>query len=107
MGARVSPVEDADEGADGEFDPYFEPWIQVLPGPAVHADFTAFAAVALPDEDAAAMRRGLSARASASLIRIPARHSSTTSARALRPNGVSPAHRITAMISSTLGGSAG
>lgn len=26
------PVEDADESPDGQFDPYFEPWVQVLPG---------------------------------------------------------------------------
>jgi hypothetical protein len=44
---------------------------------------------------------------SASLIRNPARHKITTSALTRAPWMFSPAARMTAMISSTLGGSAG
>src|SRR5581483_1487534 len=43
----------------------------------------------------------------ASLIRRPARQSSTISARSRWPSARSPMVRITAMISSTVGGSAG
>ena len=49
--------------------------------------------------------RSLSASASASLMRRPARHSTTMSARVLRLCSVSPATRMTATISSTAGGS--
>jgi len=40
------PVENADEGADGQLDLYLEPRIELLPGPAVHADFTSLATFA-------------------------------------------------------------
>jgi hypothetical protein len=45
--------------------------------------------------------------ASASLIRNPARHKITITARSRTPSAVLPAARITAMISSTVGGSGG
>ncbi len=51
--------------------------------------------------------RSLSANASASLIRSPARHSTTIRPRSLTPSRSSPAARMTAMISSTVGGSGG
>jgi hypothetical protein len=51
--------------------------------------------------------RSLSASASASLIRNPARQSKMMSARVRSPVLRSPAQRITATISSTVGGSAG
>jgi hypothetical protein len=54
-----------------------------------------------------ARSRSLSANASASLMRRPARHRTTISARVLRPCAVPPATRMTATISSTAGGSAG
>jgi hypothetical protein len=40
-------------------------------------------------------------------MRRPARHNTTISARARRPSIVAPAWRMTATISSTIGGSAG
>jgi hypothetical protein len=51
--------------------------------------------------------RSLSLRASASRIRSAARHSTTMTPRSLMPSALSPAARITAMISATVGGSAG
>jgi hypothetical protein len=54
-----------------------------------------------------ARSRSLSASASASLMRRPARQSTTISARVRSPCAVPPATRMTAMISSTAGGSVG
>ncbi len=54
-----------------------------------------------------ALSRSLSLRSSASPIRSPARQSSTIRARRRCPSARSPAARINAMISSTVGGSAG
>jgi hypothetical protein len=51
--------------------------------------------------------RSVSFSASASLIRRPARHNTTTIPRNRTPSGLSPATCITATISSTVGGSAG
>jgi hypothetical protein len=51
--------------------------------------------------------RSVSLSASASLIRSPARHSATITPRSRTPSALSPAARITATISSTVGGSAG
>ncbi len=53
------------------------------------------------------LSRSLSAKASASLTLNPARHSTTITLRSLSPSGRSPAVGITAMISSTVGGSGG
>src|ERR1039458_4794099 len=55
------------------------------------------------DEYATALR----ADASASLTRSPARHSTTITPRSLTASDSSPAARMTAMISSTVGGSGG
>jgi hypothetical protein len=51
--------------------------------------------------------RSASASASASQIRGPARQSATIKPRSRRPWTPSPARRMTAMISSIVGGSAG
>ena len=51
--------------------------------------------------------RSVSARSSASPIRRPDRHKITISARRRIPSALPPASRVTAMISSTVGGSAG
>ena len=51
--------------------------------------------------------RSLSVNASASLIRRPARQSTTITLRSLTPSGSFPAARMTAMIFSTVGGSGG
>ncbi len=51
--------------------------------------------------------RSLSFSASASLLRSPARQRSTITLRSRTPSGLSPAARMTAMISPTVGGSGG
>lgn len=85
-----------------------QPGVDLLPRPPVHPDLPTLAALASSDEDRAAfavqIRLG---KASASLIRNPARQSTTIKPRNLSPSGSSPAARITAMISSTVGGSGG
>jgi hypothetical protein len=84
------------------------PWRELLPAPAVHADLTTLAALAATYGTAPVTRsRSPSASASASLIRSPARHRITISARTRSAFGDFPAQRITATISSTVGGSAG
>ena len=47
-------VDDAEQRADGELEAHVEPTLQVLPGPLVHADLAAVAALAA---GARAMRR--------------------------------------------------
>jgi hypothetical protein len=43
-------ADDAEQRADGELQPYSEPWLELLPGPLVHADLAAPAALAAADE---------------------------------------------------------
>ena len=93
---------------DGQSGAQLEPRVEVLPRPPVHADLATFAALSVSDRDRARVRsRSLSVRVSASLIRSPARHSTTITPRSLTPSGLSPAARMTVMISSTVGGSGG
>ena len=86
-----------------------QPRVELLPGPAVHPDLAALAALALAHQDRAALqvKIALSLSASASLTRNPARPSTTISARSRTPSALSPAVLITATISSTVGGSGG
>src|SRR4051812_47551326 len=60
-----------------------------------------------PDTFARRASRSASVSASASWMRSPARQSTTISPRIRNPCGVVPARRMTATISSTVGGSAG
>src|SRR3954453_4004578 len=46
--------QDAEQRTDGQFDADSQPLLQLLPGPIVHADFAATAALAAADEDCAA-----------------------------------------------------
>jgi hypothetical protein len=82
--------------------------LQFVAAPGVHADLAPAAALAAPDEQRAAalVKIGLGER-ERFLARSPARHRMTISARSRRPSASPPAARITATISSTLGGSAG
>src|SRR3954468_6389980 len=43
---RVGAVDDAEQGADREFEAQVDPRLQVLPGPFVHADLAAASAFA-------------------------------------------------------------
>jgi hypothetical protein len=80
----------------------------VLPGPAIHADFTALAAFALTHKHTAACGIEITLsegeRLTDSQPGTPQQHNKRSRSQ---PVGVSPAHRMTATISSTLGGSAG
>jgi hypothetical protein len=61
-------------------------WGQLVPWPSVHADLPALTAFAMADQDRASVRsRSLSFRASASLMRSPARQSTT-----IRPGSAGP-----------------
>src|SRR5215210_578341 len=102
------PIDHAEQRPDRHLEPTVEPRPQLLESPVVHPDLAALAALALADEDrAAAGSRSGSVSDIASPIRRAARQSTTISARSRSPWSVSPAWRITATISSTLGGSAG
>jgi hypothetical protein len=108
MVGRRSRLDDAQQSADGKGDAVVQPRLDLLPGPAVHADLAALAALAVTDQDAT--DRGVQVtlgKASASLIRRPARHNKTMSVLVRKPYGVSPAQRMIATSSSTVGGSAG
>ena len=80
----------------------------MFPGPLVHADFAAAVALAAADEDCAAARVEVSLGERECLVdpQVGAPEYDD-SARNRRPWTLSPAARMTAMISSTVGGSAG
>ena len=106
--AAGGSTEHAEQRADRQPRADLEPRLELLPGPTVHSNLAALAA--LPRRINTAPRvlsRSLSAKASASLTLNPARQSTTMTPRSLSPSGRSPAARITAMISSTVGGSGG
>jgi hypothetical protein len=87
-------VHDAQQSADRQRGAQVQPWLDLLPAPAVHADLAPLAALAASHEDrAGAAVKIASARASASLIRSPARHKTTISARTRSPWALGPADR--------------
>jgi hypothetical protein len=49
-------VDDAQQRADRELAPDAHPWVQLRPGPAIHADFSATATLACANNDSAARR---------------------------------------------------
>jgi hypothetical protein len=102
-------VHDAQQGAVGQRGTVVQPRLAVLPPPSVHTNLAPLAALAAPNEHGTgdAVEIALGQRASASLIRNPARQSTMISARTRRPSGDPPAARMTVTISSTVGGSAG
>jgi len=95
------------QSSDGHLQADLDPAVDVLPRPGVHADFAAAAALASSNEDAPPDWVEVALGAGASLIRSPARQSRMMRARVRSPAVRSPARRITATISSTVGGSAG
>jgi hypothetical protein len=101
-------VDHAQQRADRHRQPELEPEAEVIPAPAVHADLAAAASFRVADQyrPRRASRSG-SVTVSASVMRSPARQSSTISARRRAPWTPSPAWRMTATISSSVGGSGG
>jgi hypothetical protein len=80
----------------------------VLPTPTVHPDHPSLTTLpARTNTDPVFGSRSDSVSESASLIRRPARHRIAISPRVRSAYGPGPAWRITRMISSTVGGSAG
>src|SRR3954454_7120367 len=101
-------VDDAQQRADRKLEAHIDPPLQVLPGPFVHADLAAAAALAAADQQRSTtvvevgfveLQRRLDPQA-----RAPQHHDQATHAQPWRRP---PAVRITATISSTVGGSAG
>jgi hypothetical protein len=56
MGARAWRRYDAEQRSDRRLDPRLEPGLKLLPGPVVHADLAAAAALAAPDKQRPAPR---------------------------------------------------
>jgi hypothetical protein len=99
-------VDHAEQSPDWEIAADFEPWLQLIPGPAVHPDLAALPALASPNQHGAA--RAVKVRfGEIQRLADPERHSITIRAHSRAPSGPSPAARMTATISSIVGGSAG
>jgi hypothetical protein len=112
-GRRARPparwsADDGEQPSDRQTGAQAEPWFEVGPCPAVHSDLTPLIALAVANEQSSSLRiESVSLSASASLIRSAARHRTTITPRSLTPSRSCPAACITAMISSTVGGSGG
>jgi hypothetical protein len=105
--ARLAPAH-AEQRPDRQRGTEPQPRVQLLPCPPVHPDLTTLVVLPVPHNDGAPFpSRSLSFSASTSLIRSPARHSTTISPRSRTPSGLAPAARMTTTISSTAGGSGG
>ena len=101
-------TQDAEQSAGRQLPAELKPGVEVRPSPPVHPDLAPL--ITLPCRTTREPRlgsRSVSLRASASLMRSPARHSTTMIPRRRTSSGPSPAARITATISSTAGGSGG
>ena len=98
----------AEERADGQGPAQLKPRVELLPRPAVHPDLAAATTLSSPDQHRAALavKIGLSQRQRLAIL-SPARQSTMINPRSLIASGPSPAAPITAMISSTGGGSGG
>ena len=108
MATSRRTVDDAQQLPDRQRRPDLEPRSELLPAPAVHP--TSRRRPPLPLRTTTAPQpgsRSVSARASASPIRNPARQRITISARSRAPSARSSAARITATISSIVGGQPG
>jgi hypothetical protein len=53
VSAAACAVDDAEQRPDGKAESRFEPWLEFLPSPGVHADFAASSALAVSDEQRA------------------------------------------------------
>jgi hypothetical protein len=100
--------EDAEQRAGGKLDADGQPLLQLVPGPVVHADLAAAAALAAADEHCAAAGVEVSLGERERFVDAqPGAPEHAISPRIRKPCGVVPAWRMTATISSTVGGSAG
>ncbi len=101
-------VDDAEQRTDGELDALLAPAAEVLKPPVVHPVLATPVARAMPDQQRPArwVDVGLAERERLADTQAPAPQDRIT-ARTRSPWRSSPAWRITAMISSTRGGSAG
>jgi hypothetical protein len=101
-------VNDAEELPDRELRTKSLPGLEFFPCPSVHPHLAALVALAVPHEHSASTRVhvGLGKREGFADSQAP-RQSTTINARRRTPPEALPAARITAMISSTIGGSAG
>jgi hypothetical protein len=101
-------VEDTEQRADWKSDTSFEPRLELVPAPRVHAHLAAASALAATHEQRAAsvIEIGFS-EGQRFLDPQAARQRTTIKPRRRWPCASSPALRMTATISSTLGGSAG
>ena len=95
-------------GPDRQLDADVQPLLQLLPGPAVHADLAAATALPAADEDRAAagveVSLGERERFVDAQPGAPEHDDHSAHPQAM---GLVPAWRMTATISSTVGGSAG
>jgi hypothetical protein len=106
--ASRGAVDHAEERPHRELEPDCVPRPQLLPGPLVHADLAPAAALAAADEQRAAAAVEVRLAERESLVDSQSGSPEPTiRARRRWPYAVSPAARITATISSTVGGSAG
>ncbi len=104
---RVGPSITQNSGPTGSR-PALEPGSELLQAPFVHADLAAAAALAVADQDRAAARVEVALGERERLLDPqPGAPQTTITARSRAPWRSSPAWRITATISSTVGGSAG
>lgn len=108
MSSGGRAVDHAQDRSDRELAAGLQPGLELAPCPAVHADFAALASLATADEHSA------TAAVKIALLQIerfadaepgaPEEHDQGAESR---PSARSPTVRITATISSTVGGSAG
>jgi hypothetical protein len=99
---------DAEQGADREPPAELEPGVKLLPRPAVHPDLSPTTALSRTNQNGAALpvKIGLGQRERLADPK-PGTPEHDDHPRSLMPSGPSPAARMTAMISSTVGGSGG
>jgi hypothetical protein len=104
----VVPLMTHSSGADRELTPYVKPRLEFFPSPCVHADLATTPALAAADQERGTavieIAFGESERFLHAQPGSPHDHDESAEAAAVRPV---PGGRMTAMISSTLGGSAG
>src|SRR5688572_23375217 len=104
----LGPLTTQNSGADRKIEPNFEPGRQLLPGPLVHADFAASAALVAPDEHGATavveIRLGERERFVNAQTRAPEDDAQCAQAPPVHVVAGDAHHRT---ISSTVGGSAG
>ena len=101
-------VDAAEQRADGELYAPAEPWLQLLPGPGVHADLAALSALPAPNEHRTTLLVEVQLAERERLTDSQARTPEHDDQRAQRsPLAPWPAWRMAATISSTVGGSAG